>query len=100
MEQIASMAETPPSNTPPPTLPINGSWGTYQYWVLQELARHSNQLNTIEVSHAESLNKINEALGKINTSITVLQLKSGLWGAAAAMTATLGLAILKWLGGV
>jgi len=73
-------------------MPANGGGGDWPKWathVLKELER----LNACEERHAEVIIdlrlEMEKRLGELNNSISTLKVKSGLWGAAAAMLPTI-----------
>jgi hypothetical protein len=65
--------------------PIDG-WSEWSNFVLRELERLNDRVEEISLT-----------LGKINTEIALLKLKSGLWGAGAGIATTaavIGIAVV------
>jgi hypothetical protein len=73
-----------------------GGWGEYRRLILSELERISGSL----VGLNEKIdNKLVAEVAKIKVDIGMLQVKSGIWGAVAAIVTTLGIALLTYVSG-
>ena len=64
----------------------NGSWEKYQKLVVHELERLNQCYETL-----------NKRLGKIETDIAMLKVKSGAWGAIMGLITALGAILVKYL---
>jgi hypothetical protein len=67
----------------------NGSWLEYRRLVMDALDKTTRELNSI-----------NRRLGRIESEIAQLQVKSGVWGAVAGAVVTIALLLLGLAGKV
>jgi hypothetical protein len=65
----------------------NGGWDEWARHVLAELDRHNT-----------ALEETNRSLNAINTEITILKMKAGIWGIIGGLLAALTTILLGWLG--
>jgi hypothetical protein len=79
----------------PAGISTTGNGGSqYQRLLLAELERHSEQMQALDTK----VNEIRQKdLADIKVQIAMLQIKSGLWGAAAGMLPALLLLLTKYL---
>lgn len=78
---------------------FNGSdgWIRYQKLVLNELERHETKLDEIPKEITKLRQDMTKELSAIKTDITMLKVKSGLWGAAAGALSVIAAIFLKFL---
>jgi hypothetical protein len=71
-------------------------WDEYRRLVLGEITRISNALDTM---NAKLERFHNDEIAQLKVDIAMLQVKSGVWGAAAGVIVMLGALFLKYLTG-
>ena len=67
-----------------------GSWGSYERLVLAKLEELSDDIKELRIEVQEEVKDIRREQTKQDVAIAMLQVRSGIWGAAAALV-TIGL---------
>ena len=71
-------------------------WNAYRRLILSEFARINKSVDLINTKlerfHAEEI-------GQLKVDIAMLQVKSGMWGAAAGLAVAIGGALVKYVSG-
>ncbi len=74
-------------------------WHEYRKLVLAELDRLNINIASLGVRIDRNYTDYQSDIGKVRIDIAMLQVKAGLWGAAAGILITMGAVFIKYIGG-